>query len=79
MLSTPPLHDVSAGGTNASSGDAVDNAFFGDVTLRESVKRLGAEWLVEQDRMELQIAAEITHSWFARLLVRLAMFLYSMY
>lgn len=51
----------------------------GTATLKESVRRLGAEWLVAQDRLELQISTEITYNWVARLLVRLTMLLFSMY
>lgn len=50
----------------------------GAAILKETVRRLGAEWLVEQERTELRIASEITHSWFIRFLVRLTM-LFSMY
>lgn len=50
----------------------------GDAVLKETVRCLGAEWLVEQERTELRIASEIAHHWFIRFLVRLTM-LFSMY
>lgn len=44
--------------------------------LNLKVKLLGAEWLVEQDRFELQFTQNLRRSWLLRLLVKACMLLF---
>lgn len=78
--------DITTGCSLLASLDPLYHIYFDFIlrgkstkVLRESVGSLGAESLVDQERFELQIAYEIKHSWFARILVRVTMLLFSMY
>ncbi|KAE8277814.1 hypothetical protein D5F01_LYC24141 [Larimichthys crocea] len=43
--------------------------------LDERVSLLGAQWLVQEDRSELQFSLNLRRNWFTRMVIRLALFL----
>ncbi|KAJ8009813.1 hypothetical protein DPEC_G00068100 [Dallia pectoralis] len=54
-------------------GFAADH--FTSIVLRERVSLLGARWLLEDDRSELQFSLDLRRNWFTRMAIRLALFL----
>ena len=45
--------------------------------LRERVSLLGAQWLVQEDRSELQFSLNLSRDWFTRMVTRMALYIHT--